>query len=187
MMMTQDHCPVSLGQLEMEGPLLLLSWGRQGVMVAEADPPNPSPQEGTGESLKHRHGNAHSCSLVQLLGTRNLGWELRASWKIWRSWETPWSARWNLRAPASALREEDQVLSRERQGRIPGSAASLLSVSATSQDARRLWWTPRLQATPSGHAQDSTASGPCYRHHTPPPQPDRLRFLSYPLVTQNWK
>ena len=91
-MMNQDHCPVSLGQLEMEGPHTSLVLGQAGgVMVAEADPPNPTPQEGTGESsvLKHGHGNAYSCSPVQLLGMRNLGWELRASWKIWRSLETP--------------------------------------------------------------------------------------------------
>lgn len=38
-------------------------------------------------------------------------------------------ACWNLRTPVSALREEDQVLSRERQGPVPGSAASLPSTS----------------------------------------------------------
>ena len=32
-----------------------------------------------------------------------------------------------------------------------------------------------------------SCSGPCHHHPTPLPQPDGLRFLSYALVTQNWK
>lgn len=59
--------------------------------MTEADPPNPSPQEGRAEGAVLKHGTRQCTQLLPgtVLGMRDLGGELRADGKTWRSWDTP--------------------------------------------------------------------------------------------------
>lgn len=94
--------PLSLGQLESQGPHNFLILGQaRGLMVVEADPSSPSPQEYRGENsiLKYGHQAMHTVLSGIITSNEELRLGDESLWEnMGESWEIP---RWAPSGPQS--------------------------------------------------------------------------------------